>query len=87
MSKKKVTIRHRAPAVGVQRHCSAVLRELADTFRRMGDDANNVRLRHLKPRPEQRAADTAIRDTSAAQADAYYNCMRLAERLLPNDQA
>lgn len=58
---------------------SATLRELANTFRRMGDDANHVRLTHLN--------DPKICEPWASAADAYYNCMRTVRRLLPNEKA
>lgn len=67
-------------------HCSANLRELANTFRRMGDDANHVRRLHMKPRRGSTKSDTKIRVESAAAATAYYNCMRYVQRLLPNDK-
>lgn len=73
-----------AHAVVVQCPCSA-LRDLVADFIRMGDDANHVRLRHLNPRPGHIEADTMTSETSAAQAQAYYNCARAIERLLPNN--
>lgn len=60
------------------------LREIANVFRRMGDDANHVRLSHLKPRRGRIKSDTMIRETFASAANAYYNCMRTVRRLLPN---
>jgi hypothetical protein len=63
---------------------SANLRELANTFRRMGDDANHVRLSHLKPRKGYVKSDTMIRETHASAAIAYYNAMRHVQVLLPN---
>ena len=55
---------------------SATLRELANTFRRMGDDANHVRRTHID--------DAKIREPWAAAANAYYNCLRHIQAHLPN---
>lgn len=73
-----------AAAVAGAAPCSATLRELVKSFRRMGDDANHVRLSHLTPRRGHIKSDTMIRERWAGRADAFYHCMRTVQVLLPN---
>jgi hypothetical protein len=52
----------------------SALQVLANEFHRMGEDANHVRLTHLK--------DAKIREPYAAAANAYYNAERKVRRLI-----
>ena len=74
------------PARSSPRPCWADLEQLAVHYKRMGDDQNAVRLRHINPRHRQ---DEKIRDEAQSAAEAYYNCHRMLARILPNalDQA